>query len=234
MPLGIPPKQISSLDYTGSDIALLPVVESQRDPLTTDTNYPTFTGWRNAAASPVRLWVLVGFTSGQANWRLWAGGATGNVVTLSDTIGTKVNPDGTGNIQLIGGPGISIVAGVNLLTVTANSGLTWNNVTSTGFTQMVAENGYAANSGIGVVGLRLPAPGGTQFGNTIAVMGVGSGGWSVVYGTGQSIVIGNKQTTVTTGSISSTQTGDGIELVCGPDNLTWFTVKGPQGNITIV
>lgn len=111
-------------------------------------------------------------------------------------------------------------------------GLTWVNVTGTS-QQIARGHGYAANNA-GLVTLALPLPGGVQFGDTIAVMGVGAGGWKVTQGAGQQIIIGASSTTIgATGFIQATTTTDAIELVCGPDNLTWRCVMAPEGNPTV-
>jgi hypothetical protein len=108
---GIPPKQISELTYTGSDIALVPIVEANRAPTVNDKNYPIDCLWRDI---PSRiLWWLSGFDITGALWVNISSGGAGLLSTLSDTANTKVNPDGSGNIQLSGGTSnISIVSDI--------------------------------------------------------------------------------------------------------------------------
>ena len=108
---GIPPKQISELNYTGADFALVPVVEAPRPPTVNDKNYPIDCLWRDTVLRV--LWWLSGFDITGALWVNLSAGGAGLLSTLSDTANTKVNPDGTGNIKLNGGTSnISIVSDV--------------------------------------------------------------------------------------------------------------------------
>lgn len=137
-----------------------------------------------------------------------------------------------GNINLFGVVGCETSASGSTVNINVDTtALDWVNVTGTSAT-MVKQHGYATNNA-GLVTLTLPAPGGTQFGSTISIMGVGVGGWKIVYGAGQSIVVGSMQSTVTGGNVASFAPSDCIELVCGPDNLTWRTLVAPQGNPVI-
>lgn len=135
-----------------------------------------------------------------------------------------------GILNVVGGAGIATSGSGNTVTITATgAGFKWNNVTGTS-AQMVKENGYEANNA-GLVTLTLPLPGGTQFGDTVAVMGSGAGGWKIAQGAGQQIIIGASQSTIgVTGFIQATTTTDSIELTCRADNLTWVPVMAPQGN----
>lgn len=152
----------------------------------------------------------------------------GGATTFVEDTGSAV--PAAGILNVLGGAGIATSGSGNTVTITATGGaFKWNNVTATS-AQMAPENGYAANNA-GLVTLTLPMPGGTQFGNTIAVMGVGAGGWKIAQGAGQQIIIGSGSTTVGAGGyIQATTTTDAIELKCGPDDLTWRCVQAPQGN----
>jgi len=154
----------------------------------------------------------------------------GGATTFVEDTGSAVPAAGTLNI--LGGTGIETSGSGSTVTITAvGAGFKWNNVTATS-AQMAPENGYAANNA-GLVTLTLPLPGGTQFGDTIAAMNIGAGGFKIAQGAGQQIIIGSSSTTIgATGYIQTTTTTDGIELRCGPDNLTWRTTTGPQGNFT--
>lgn len=137
-----------------------------------------------------------------------------------------------GVLNVLGGVGCSTSGSGNTVTIDVDTtGFDWVNVT--GASQaMSAEHGYFANRA-SLVTLTLPAPGGTQMGNTIAVVNVGAGGFKIAQGAGQQIIIGIKSTTIgAAGYIQTTTTTDAIELVCGPDDLTWRAVMGPQGNFT--
>lgn len=93
---GIPPKQISELAYTGSDIALVPIVESSRAPTVNDKNYPIDCLWRETTLRT--LYWLSGFDATGALW-IPLGGGAGALNTLTDTAGNIVLPVGA-NIQL--------------------------------------------------------------------------------------------------------------------------------------
>lgn len=155
-----------------------------------------------------------------------AGG--GGVTTFVEDTGSAT--PAAGIINILGGVGCTTSGSGNTVTIDVTAtGFDWVNVTGTS-QQMAAEHGYAANNA-GLVTLTLPLPGGTQFGDTVAVMGVGAGGWKIAQGAGQQIIIGSGSTTVGAGGyIQATTTTDAIELKCGPDDLTWRCVQAPQGN----
>lgn len=134
---GLPPKFTDPIRYVGEDMTTLPAVNVARAPTVNDRNYPLYTFWRNSnpnAISPDAegdCWLLIKFrphtiTFLDAIWvKLTAGSIPGGtVVSLSDTANVKVFPDVTGNIQLVGGAGISIVSTPpsNLLTVSLTGG----------------------------------------------------------------------------------------------------------------
>lgn len=106
----------------------------------------------------------------------------------------------------------------------------WANVQTS--TQQLSYNAnYITNNGAVLVTYTLPtvAPLGTR----IRIAGRSTGGWTIVYGSGQSIIIGSLQTTVTTGSLSSTNANDCVEFLCTAQNAT-FTLLSGVGNFTIV
>jgi len=129
------------------------------------------------------------------------------------------------------GPGISISNGAGTVTISGTgSGIGWTEVTGT--TQaMAADSGYVSNNA-GLVTFTLPST--AAFGTALSVVGKGVGGWSIVLNTGQSIEVGSVATTVTTGSVSSTNRFDSIDLICTTANTVWTTLGAPQGNLTIV
>ncbi len=104
----------------------------------------------------------------------------------------------------------------------------WNEVTTTSRV-MVPNNGYVTNN-VALVTLTMPAV--AKFGSILEIAGSGAGGWSASCGAGQSIIIGNVNSSAG-GTIASTQKSDSIRLVCIVANLTWTTVGGPQGNISV-
>lgn len=151
-------------------------------------------------------------------------GSVATVVTeAGDQLGTAV---------LTAGSGITITPGTNIITISsASSGFTWNDITG-GTAILAAENGYVADSA-SLTTFTMPTN--NALGDTIKIMGKGSGGWTIVYSTGQSINFSSATTTITTGSLSSTNARDCIELVCTTSSGTApiFTVSSSIGNILV-
>ncbi len=114
----------------------------------------------------------------------------------------------------------------------SSTGFTWNDVTG-GSATLAENNGYIADSG-SLTTFTLPTN--NAFGDTIQVVGKGSGGWTIVYSTSQFINFGSQVTTPTSGSLSSTNANDCLVLVCTSSSLTApiFTVTNSIGNITVV
>ena len=96
---------------------------------------------------------------------------------------------------------------------------------------LVANYQYMANNGASLVTFALPTV--AAFGTEIEVAGFSAGGWTVAQNSGQSINFGALSTTVTTGSLASTNQNDYVKLLCTVANTTW-NVIGSIGNITIV
>jgi hypothetical protein len=90
---------------------------------------------------------------------------------------------------------------------------------------------YIINNGASLVTLTLPVT--AAVGTTLRVVGVSADGWSIVENSGQSINDGILSTTSTSGSLSSTQRYNAVELICVVANTTWNVISG-QGNFTIV
>lgn len=106
----------------------------------------------------------------------------------------------------------------------------WTNVSTS--TQTCSVNGkYITNNGASLVTYTLPTT--VAQGSVIQIAGFSSGGWTIVYGTGQSINMGSLSTTTTSGSLSSTNKNDVVQLLCTVANTTWNVISS-IGNITIV
>lgn len=130
------------------------------------------------------------------------------------------------------GVGISIVNAPGSITISSSSmgAFPWNVITGTSAT-LSSNNGYFANNA-SLVTLTLPAT--SSVGDQLEIAAMGNGGFKIAQAAGQSITFGNTVTTPGTGgSISSTQKGDSIRLVCNVANNSWFQT-GPTGNMTIV
>lgn len=113
----------------------------------------------------------------------------------------------------------------------ANSGgFTWNTVAGTSQTLATA-NGYIPQN-VGLTTFSLPAT--AAVGDTFRIAGRGAGGWTLAQAAGQTVFFGNVNTTTGAGgSLSSSNRGDCIELVCVGTN-TDFEVISSIGNITYV
>lgn len=108
--------------------------------------------------------------------------------------------------------------------------VTWNDVSSG--TQAIAVNqGYITNNGASLVTYTLPVT--AAEGSIIEISGKSSGGWTINYATGQIIHLGNSATTVTTGTLSSSNQWDYVKLLCVTANSTWNVIGG-VGNLTVV
>ncbi len=107
----------------------------------------------------------------------------------------------------------------------------WVNVT-TSAVSLVPNTNYIVNNGASLVTFTLPTT--AVFASEIQIAGVSTGGWTIAQNAGQSINFGNLATTAgASGSLSSTNQNDYVELVCTTANTTW-NVIGSIGMLTIV
>ena len=154
----------------------------------------------------------------------------GSTATVVTTAGTNTNQ--LGSAVITGGTGVTITPGANTITISATAtGFTWHDVTG-GSATLAASNGYIADSA-SLTTFTLPTN--NAFGDTIQIVGKGTGLWKIVYGTGQNIVFGSSTSTTTTGNITSTNAGDCINLVCTTASATApiFTVVSSIGSPSI-
>lgn len=160
-----------------------------------------------------------------------------NIVSATPSIATSyVTNAGTAvpaaNVLNVLGAGGTVTSGAgNTITITVSgSGMTWSRISAS--QTLAVNNGYFCVSPGGALALLLPAV--SAVGAEIEVSLQGATSWSITQGAGQSITIGNQTTTVGVGgSLTSTQQGDTIRLVCQLANLTW-TVMSSMGNPTVV
>lgn len=97
---------------------------------------------------------------------------------------------------------------------------------------MVTNSGYITNSASLVV-LNLPLV--SSVGDELSIAGMGTGGWSIHQAAGQSIVIGIVTSTAgISGSVSSQDYRDSMNLVCIVANLQWTVIGAPQSRGLII
>jgi hypothetical protein len=106
-------------------------------------------------------------------------------------------------------------------------------VVTTASVTMNTETIYIANRAT-LVSLALPVT--SAVGDLISVVGQGAGGWSITQGTGQEIFISPSHTTNgVSGSLSSSNQYDSLNLICIVANTIWTTFGSPQSDgLTIV
>lgn len=134
--------------------------------------------------------------------------------------------------SLTAGSGVSIVNGSGSISISATGGgFSWVDATNVSYT-LSAQTGYITNRGAGVT-YTLPATG--TIGDTIKIVGK-LGLATIAQNANQQIVIGNTNTTLGVGgSLTATNVGDCLELVCitAGANTVWRTDSG-WGNWTVV
>lgn len=132
---------------------------------------------------------------------------------------------------LTAGTGISITNGAGSITIAGSGGgLTWTDVTGTTQT-MAVNNGYTANNS-SLITFTLPTT--AAYGTIMAVVGKGTGLWTIAQNSGQTIHFGITNTTTGAGgSLASTKQYDVVYLLCSIAN-TDFTVLQSIGNLTVV
>jgi len=108
--------------------------------------------------------------------------------------------------------------------------ITWNTISAS--QALVVGNGYFCVAPGGALSLPLPAV--SALGDGIEIILNGATSFTITQGAGQSVRLGNVASTAGVGgSVSSTQQGDAIKLVCMTANLVWV-VASSEGNFTII
>jgi len=135
-------------------------------------------------------------------------------------------------LKIVGAGTVTTSAAGNTVTITGGGGgggLTWNNISAS--QTMSVNNGYFCSGG-GAIVLLLPPV--SAFGDTIEIVIDGSASVQLTQGAGQTIKLANAITSAGVGgSLTSTQQGDSIRLLCKTANLAW-TALSADGSWTIV
>lgn len=214
-------------------ITVADATTAQKGVMTLATNAETIAGTvTNKAVTPDDLKAKLGVQT--SHGIPYGAGTTAAVAWLAEATNGQIPIGSTGNppvlAALTAGAGIAINNAAGSITVVnTGTGFQWNNVAGVS-SAMAVQNGYIANNA-GLVTFTLPVT--AVLGSTLAIEGLGAGGWTLVENALQTIIFGNQAATITTGSISSTNRYDGCELVCVVADTTW-KIKQSIGNLTVV
>ena len=152
------------------------------------------------------------------------------VLTLTGDSGGAV-PPAAGNINILGGVGVTVTGnpGTNTLTIDIGGGGADWSVIGAGQT-MIIDHGYVCTTG-GTLSLLLPAT--SPIGSIIEVTLDGSTGFTITEAAGQQIRMGNLSTTLgATGTLGSNAQGDSLRMVCSVANTKW-NVLSSMGSLTV-
>ena len=157
-----------------------------------------------------------------------AGGSGGGATTFTGLTDTPSSYTGASL------KGVRVNTGETALefyTITSPTGFTFNNVTTTSDT-MVANSGYLANN-VALVTLTLPLSAGLAVGDILKIKGVGAGGFKIAQNASQKIrwATGSETTVGVTGSLTSTDQNDYIELFY--IGTEFWSVGAVKGTFTI-
>ena len=149
-------------------------------------------------------------------------------VALTYTCDSGSATPAANNLNVVGGPGVSTSGAGSTITINSSGGgLPWTEVTVVGPTQMAVNNGYVTNNGSRVQ-LLLPLT--AAFGSNIKIVGKGSGGWQINQNAAQTIIYNSSATTVGgTGTLTSDQFGESVDILCTTADTTW-TITDGMGN----
>lgn len=200
---------------------------------------PTSSDWRNFKVSdlwihrnpsgtpPYGYYVLVDKPSQSGVWLDIGGTISGDIQTITGDTGGSLNPDINGNINVLGGTGISTSGTGSSLTINASVGaLTWFVDTTTPININIAEGHFA--NGVGQIVYNLPAA--ALIGDGFAFFDLGGNGFQLQAQAGQIIRLGN-QVSSAGGTMTSSSIGDVIWLVCGVADTSYLGYSA-QGNFT--
>lgn len=174
-------------------------------------------------------YVLVDKPNKSAVWINLSAAQLDDIQTITGDEGGPVDPDFNGNVNIIGGTGITTSGDISTLTINAAASphLIWE-VNTTSPINTEVEKAYIAN-GAGVITYNLPAL--AVLGDEFAFYDLGGNGFIIQGQEGQTIRLGN-QVTSSGGIVTSSAIGDVIWIVCAIENTT-FLGYSAQGNLTL-
>ncbi len=160
------------------------------------------------------------------------GNAATNNIIITSTTGILI--DGATSITINKNYGSFVLRfnGTNFNVVNQNTGLSslgWSVVTTNG--TFTVNSGTIANKA-GTLTMALPAA--SAVGDIIKITGINTAtGWQITQAAGQQIFFGTSSTTLgATGTLTSSNIRDSLEMVCVVANTTW-NVLNSVGNITV-
>ncbi len=225
------PLRKSPLQVPANSAEFLRTFVFDRAPLSTDfRNFRISDLWihRNPTGTPpYGYYVLVDKPNQSGVWIDLGGTESGDIQSITGDSGPPVNPDASGNVNVLGASGITTSGSGDTLTITGSfSSLTWSVDTTTPINVNVNE-GHVAN-GAGQIVYNLPATAG--IGEGFAFFDLGGNGFQIQAQAGQTVRLGN-QVSTGGGTVTSTAIGDVIWIICGVAN-TSFLGYSAQGNLT--
>lgn len=218
------------LSYMGVASRNPPAIAIKSDaPATNDIdNFQIGSIWIDKTTDNV--YMLVNKAEGIATWT-FIGGALSSVETITTPDTAVVSPVNE-NINFLNGTGMAITGSGNDITFSVTSSpfkIQWNVVTGSSANLVIDEGVFANNAG----GVTLTLPATAAVGDVIIVSSINAGGWTIAQNAGQTIHMGNTDsTTGVGGSIASSAIGDTVSLVCSVANND-FVVISSMGNIII-
>lgn len=152
-------------------------------------------------------------------------------VPIQFTTNSGVAVPAANNLNILGAGSITTSgAGSTVTIAVSGSGISWSTITAS--QTLAVQNGYFCVAPGGALVLLLPPV--SARGDVIEISLDGATSFTITQGAGQSIKIGNASTTAGVGgSITSTQQGDTVYMVCQTANLRW-NVLSMIGNPTVV
>lgn len=152
-------------------------------------------------------------------------------VPIQFTTNSGIAVPAANNLNILGAGSITTSGAGSTVTISVSgSGITWSTISAS--QTLAVQHGYFCISPGGALSLLLPAT--SVIGDIIEVTLDGATSFVITQGAGQSIRLGNLSTTAgVTGTLTTTQQGDTVYMVCQTANLKW-NVLSSMGNLLLV